>query len=343
MSSAPIVELFPLTSDETGARVVAFKNAAMKELQPRWGDLSVTEFRVIRSSPAEHADFFGIDDESGDLAALGVVVQFTDGANAHLVWVQIYVRPDMRRKGHGRRLLERAMDITTAAGRSVMGVDVYDTAPGAEEFVASVGAAVGMQEHISVVATSAVDSAKMERWREQGPSRADGYEVMQWTDTYPHGYDGQLAGLFVNADEDMPFEDASFEPGRETAETVRGRLERTKDTIKRVTSVARHIETDTVAGFSELLLFASDPSTLLTSLTAVHRDHRGHALGKWLKADAILRGMDRWPGATHIQTENAQSNAPMLGINHEIGFELEHTMIFYEATVEQVREYLNRS
>ena len=65
MSAVAIVELFPLASDETAERVVAFKNRAMKELKPRWGDLSVQEFRVIRSSPAEHADFFGIDDDSG--------------------------------------------------------------------------------------------------------------------------------------------------------------------------------------------------------------------------------------------------------------------------------------
>jgi GNAT superfamily N-acetyltransferase len=156
-------------------------------------------------------------------------------------------------------------------------------------------------------------------------------------------HDAQIARLFVIADEDMPFEDAAFDPGSETAETVRARLERTESTVKRITSIARHVESGELAGFSELTVRPSDPSTLFTSLTVVHRDHRGHALGKWIKADSILRAMERWPDATHVQTENAASNAPMLGINDAIGFRLEHTLIAYQANVAQVRAYLDRT
>jgi mycothiol synthase len=341
MPIAPIRNLYPLTSDEDAESVVAFRDRALRELIPRRADITVEEFLALHFSPSEESDFFGVDDGSGELAALGMVLRFTDGANAHLVWAQIFVRSDMRRTGLGRRLLSHVYELTIANGRSVIGVDTFDTVPAGDAFAASVGAEVGMREQINVVRTDSVDTSMLQRWTAAGPGRAPGYELLRWIDGYPQERDAQLASLFVIADEDMPFEDASFEPTRETAATVRERLERSKDTIKRVTSVAMHVETDAIVGFSELIVRRSDRNTLFTTLTAVHRDHQGLALGKWLKADAILRAMERWPDATHIQTENAHSNAPMLGINHEIGFEMEHTSVFYEATVEQVRAYLD--
>jgi GNAT superfamily N-acetyltransferase len=343
LNRVTIVDLFPMSSDETADKVVSFRNAARQELMPRLPGITVEEFRVGLSDPSQETAFFGITDGSDDIEALGVSVHFVDGPNAHLQWTQLSVRPGMRQRGHAKQLLARACSLAEVAGRTMLGADAYDSVPAGDAFALTVGASVGMREQINVVKTAAVDRAMLETWRQDGPVRADGYEVLQWVDGYPPEHDAQIARLFVGADEDMPFEDAAFDPGAETAETVRTRLERTKGTITRVTSVARHIESGDIVGFSELLVRKSDRDTLFTSLTAVDRDHRGHALGKWLKADAILRGMERWPEATFIQTENAHSNAPMLGINRAIGFEVEHTAIFYQVTVEKAREYLART
>ncbi len=332
-----------MSSDETAENVVSFRSAARQEVMPRLPAITVEEFRVGLSDPSQETVFYGITDGSGAIEALGVAVHFVDGPNAHLQWTQISVRPDMRRRGYARQLLARACSIADVAGRTMLGADAYDSVPAGDAFALTVGANVGMREQINVVRTAAVDRTMLETWRQDGPVRADGYEVLQWVDGYPPEHDAQLARLFVGADEDMPFEDAAFDPGAETAATVRSRLERSKGTITRITSVARHIESGDIVGFSELFVRKSDQESLFTSLTAVDRDHRGHALGKWLKADAILRGMERWPDATSIQTENAHSNAPMIGINREIGFEVEHTAIFYQATVEKVREYLARA
>ncbi len=343
MSALTITDLYPFTSDETAAKVVAFRNAALGELIPRRASNTVEEFRVVHSDPSQTSEIYGIVDESDDLEALGISVHFVDGPNAHLQWTQISVRPDMRRQGHARQLLAHACSIAEASGRTMLGADAYDSVPAGDAFAHAVGAEVGMREEINVVETAAVDRTMLKMWRLAGPQRAEGYAVLQWADGNPSEHDAQIACLFVMAEEDMPFEDAAFDPGAETAETVRRRLERTQHTITRITSVARHAESGDIIGFSELFSRESDQDTLYTSLTAVNRDHRGHALGKWLKADAILRGMERWPDAKFIQTEHAHSNAPMLGINHQIGFQLEHTAIFYQATVEKVRGYLARS
>ncbi len=343
MTTESTVDLFPLSSEDDADRVVAFYSRAYNEMLPRSQGTAVDEFRARFADPALEMHTFAIEDGSGGIEGVGIGIHWMDGTNGHLQWAQILVRPESRRMGHGRRLLARLAAVAASCGRSVMLADAYDTVPAGGAFAQAVGAHAAMREHISVVETDALDRTMLEAWRQDEPIRAEGYEVLSWADGWEQEHDSAIARLFVMADEDMPFEDAAFDPGAETAGTVRARLERTKDTITRVTSVVRHAESRVLVGFSELIVKASDSNTLFTMLTVVDRDHRGHGLGKWVKADSILHGIERWPRATHIQTENAASNAPMLGINDAIGFAPEHRMITYQATVDRVREYLERA
>ncbi|MFC2153094.1 GNAT family N-acetyltransferase, partial [Actinomycetota bacterium] len=123
-------------------------------------------------------------------------------------------------------------------------------------------------------------------------------------------------------------------------ETVRERLERTRDTTRRVTTVARHIESGRLVGFSELVRNHPADPVLDTSLTVVDPDHRGHGIGKRMKADVILRAITRFPDVTHIRTRNASSNTHMLRINDAIGFAAEHAVVAYQAPFATIDDYL---
>lgn len=314
----------------------------MRELFPRIADSTLLEFRARHDAPSSEQRFFGIDDGDGDLAALGIAMHWVDGSNPQLQFLQVLVRPDMRQQGLARVLLSRALEIAVEGGRTMITGDTVDTVPSGEAFAHAVGADLGLREHINVVAVSNIDTSMLEQWREEGPERASDYELLSWFDGYPRGHDARMAQLFVMADEDMPFEDWDFEPTAETAESVRERLERLADITNLVTSVARHRDSGEIVGFSELVAHPGDP-TLETTLTVVDRDHRGFALGKWIKADVILRALQRFPDVTHIETENAFSNAPMLGINDEIGFVPEHALLIFQASTDTVRAYLERT
>lgn len=54
--------------------------------------------------------------------------------------------------------------------------------------------------------------------------------------------------------------------------------------------------------------------------TGVRPEHRGHALGKWLKAAMTLRVLEERPHVTDIRTSNADSNEAMVGINCAMGY-----------------------
>ncbi len=336
------IDLNPFTSDADADVVVPFHNLALRETHPRSAFLTTDEFRARFDRPQMEQQFFGVIDDAGELAALGVAMWWVDGTNTHLLFLQNLVRPDMRQQGLGRQVLRRALEVTLERGRSMLIADIIDTVPAGQAFALTVGADLGLREHMNVVAVSDLDTEMLERWVTEGPGRAEGYELLAWAETYPEEHHGQLARLFVMADEDAPFEDAAFEPQAETAETVKERLERSEGFVERVASVVRHVESGAIVGFSEVVMVQKGSPSLNTSLTVVDRDHRGHAIGKWIKADAILRGIERYPDVTHIETENAFSNAPMLGINDEIGFRPEHTLMTYQATVDTVRAYLDR-
>ncbi len=343
MNIQATIDFLPFTSDADAAIVVPFHNRAFEEMHPRRMHVTTDEFRGRYMNSRTERSFFGIMDTEGELAALGQSVRWIDGTNAELTFIQNLVRPDLRQQGLGRSILRRALEIADEHGRTILTADTVDTVPPGVAFAEKVGANLSIREHINIVAVEDLDIAMLERWRDEGPVRAASYELLPWIDGYPEEHHGQIARLFVMADEDMPFEDASFEPQAETAESVKEDLDRSAGTVERITSVIRHIESGDIVGFSELLMLHKGNPTLNTTLTAVNRDHRGHAIGKWIKADAILRGIERYPDATHIQTENAFSNAPMLGINNAIGFEPEHTVLSYEATADRVRAYLDRS
>ena len=335
-----IVSLDPLSDDETAAFVVPFHNAALNELFPDRKEAGADEFKARFAAPEMETRFFGAFDVDGKLVGLCVVRLWIDGTNKHLLFVQVLVRPDRRRQGLGRLLLERAVEIAGTTGRSMIMADTFDTVPEGALFAAAVGADVGIREHVSRVAVAKLDTPGLRTWLDCGLTGALDYDLIRWTDGYPDTNLGAVAELFVMADEDMPFEDAAFEPITETAASLKLRLDASKPFVQRVTSVAVHRSTGQLVGFSELIRRLSDTSTLFTTLTTVHRDHRGHGLGKWLKADVITAAIARFPDTQHVQTENAFSNAAMLGINDAIGFVPQYTLTSYQLATDQVRQYL---
>ncbi len=54
--------------------------------------------------------------------------------------------------------------------------------------------------------------------------------------------------------------------------------------------------------------------------TGVVASHRGHGLGRWLKAENLRRALDHQPAIEVIETYNAESNPHMLAINVEMGY-----------------------
>lgn len=343
MSAPTITEVFPLTDEADAGAIIGILNEVWAELAPHRAPVSIVDHRASYTTARMKVRHFLAVGQDGDRLGLLITLEFLDGSNDHLVFVEIDVLRRARRRGIGTALLAKALEVATEGGRTTMGFDTYDTVPAGAQWCESFGATVAMREHLNAVEVVDLDIEMLERWRREGPSRAPGYDMLIWTDGYPTEYLEQVAGLWFMGEEDMPLEDMTFNPPSVSASFVAERLEQSAGVLERLTAIPRHIESDTLVGFSELLYRRSDPNNIQTTLTMVHRDHRGHALGKWVKAAVILEGLMRWPNGRRILTENAKSNDAMLGINDAIGFKPLGTLLLYEAETTKVDKYLARN
>ena len=235
--------------------------------------------------------------------------------NRHLAFVMGGVRPEARRRGLGTRLLRLCAEAARDAGRTKLHLFAVEGSAG-DRFLEAVGATYVYLARVSRCPVDALDRAELERWAEPRP----GYTVLTWDaptpDRYLEGYANVLHVMNT-----APLQDVDYEDEVITAELVRG-WERSIAERKgtKWVAVARSDATGEMVGLSELSFDGFRPERVEQWNTGVDPAHRGHGLGRALKAANALRLLDERPAARYIDTENQDENGPMLAINDAMGF-----------------------
>ena len=102
----------------------------------------------------------------------------------------------------------------------------------------------------------------------------------------------------------------------------------------------RHIASGELAGFTEVVWNPYRPDILQQWGTGVKPKFRGQGLGRWLKATMLEKVLRERPSVRVIRTGNADTNAPMLKINYEMGFKPYKAFYVWEVETEQVARAL---
>lgn len=258
--------------------------------------------------------------------------------NRHLANADVGVLLGHRRQGIGKRLLVPAVQAAEASGRTLL-MDGTDSAiPAGEAFMERLGARRGMVSRTNQLSLVDLDPALMKAWREQGPRKE--FELGWWEGAYPEAEVDAICALRAVMNtaprDDLEVEDQVWTP--EIVHQQQESLEQRK--VDRRTVFARHRSTGELAGYTEVFYDRALPHVLQQGDTGVLPKYRGHGLGKWLKGTMVERVPREWPEVKFIRTGNANSNAPMLRINHAMGFRSYKDWTIWQVEVTKVKEYL---
>ena len=303
-------------SDETVADVNAFENGWRIELDPE-GPLLPTRASRAHLDLREEANLFVARDAGG--AVVGSAWVDTPPHNRDLAFMLIATASRCRRSGVATKLLAAAAGLADEDGRKqiVFGCDALND--GAEAFAASLGAAVGLKAHVNRLVIADVDRAQMQAWADHP---ADDYDL-EWVPDgrYSDQWLPEIARLRSVLLNDAPMDDVPVERRSVPVDEVRDDDARLAGYGRaRWTLIARHRASGEPVGCTEMMIWPHDRQSLWQGATAVDGNHRGHSLGRRLKATMFHRIIGEFPETKYITTFNADSNEPMLAVNNAMGF-----------------------
>ncbi len=246
---------------------------------------------------------------------------FTDPDRAHLAELDLHVHPAERRGGVGSRLLAAAVAAARDDARRRLVAGAEDGSPGAR-FLTARGFRTVLTLRFCRLALVEVDTAALAGIVGRPHP---GYRLESWEGTVPDA----LAATFAasrRAMDDMPAGDA--DPARVTWDVDRVRAA-AKAVAERGdllhTVVAVDVRDGAIAGFTELVIPGDGTGDGRHYGTGVLPEHRGHGLGRWMKAESIRQARGRHPDLGALLTDTADGNTHMRRINDGLGYRPTHT------------------
>jgi mycothiol synthase len=331
-----------MLSDDDMRDLMAFWHVLDEEAHPEDPPQtfeSVANEVRIKPSFVRNRTFFGRDGSNAIVATAFAMWALTED-NQHLIDTSIRVRADHRRQGLGRALLARMIEAAEGGGRTTMVLRSTDRVPAGEAFARRIGAKLGLTQGMNRLVLAEADRELVRRWVDEGPRRAPGYSLVAIDGPYRDDLIEQIIDLSTVMNT-APREDLDQEDEIPTVEQAREmEAAHAQVHLERWYLAALHDASGQLVGWTEVGWVPDTPETVWQWGTGVRPEHRGHALGKWLKAVMLQRVLDERAGIIDIRTTNAESNDAMLGINHELGFRKLYTNLYWQVTVDRAKAYL---
>jgi GNAT superfamily N-acetyltransferase len=300
---------------------------------PPWQDVQVREY-LAETMPGERRISWIAEDDRLPEGQSRVFAHVSMLLLGDIGVLEVFVHPQLRRRGLGRQLVALAARRAYLEGFSTIGVEVIGATP-ATAFYESLGFEREYAETRSVLALSKVD------WDAVGAMAgeiADEYRIAY----YPGGPPDELLEAYAQAkleaqdEDDLDLAPRSSDPQRlkDSLETLH------KRGLKPYIVLAMHEATGVVAGLTEVVVPAQHPQRADQYDTIVVREHRGHGIDRAIKARMLLELRAAEPELVEVQTWNAHNNESMIKVNAELGYQSDRDWYEYGADVPQLVQAL---
>ena len=151
-----------------------------------------------------------------------------------------------------------------------------------------------------------------------------GYGLAQWTAACRRSSRETFADS-RRAMDDMPMGDIDYGTVVWDVERVRAAAQAVEIRGESLHTVAAVDDADgSIVGFSELVVPGDGQGDAQHYGTGVLPEHRGHGLGRWMKAEAIRQARERYTELGGLLTDTADRNAHMRAINDTLGYAPTH-------------------
>ncbi len=238
--------------------------------------------------------------------------------NRTLIWFELAVEPQARRRGVGSALLEEIGKVAAEVGRGLLISGAWYGSAGTT-FLKRHGfvqASVAAQRRLYPRRLPREGDAQL---LEQARAASGGYELLRVPGPLPEEMRAQMLTT-VEAINDAPLDDLDLEDDNFTVDRLRGYDAAQAAQHHRIYRiVARRRDDGAVAGHTVVAVEGLRPFRGEQHDTSVRREHRGHRLGLRLKLEMLQWLREAEPQLEHIDTMNQESNGPMIAVNELIG------------------------
>lgn len=239
--------------------------------------------------------------------------------NQDQAWFWAHVRRSSRREGLGTQLIAPALEVARRENRPKLSTWTWEGSDG-EGFLSFLGADRRLSDRTSRAWVKDVDVDLMRTWVKRAPERASDYELVSWKGPVSEenlaAYIDVLEVMNTAPREDFEEEDWHWTP-EQLREWESSSIEKG---VEWWVKVARHRPSGRFVGVTNIFFQPHRPYLASQGDTGVNPEHRNKGLGRWLKAAMFLELVEQKPEVDRVDTDNADSNRPMLAINTEMGF-----------------------
>ncbi|MFD8912316.1 GNAT family N-acetyltransferase [Streptomyces sp. NPDC059575] len=246
---------------------------------------------------------------------------FTGPGQEHLAELTLRVHPVERRKHVGSRLLDAAVAAARDNARRCV-IAQAEAGSSGDHFLPARSFRKVLTLRFSRLPLADVDTTALAAIVERPHP---GYRLASWHGTVPD----DLAHTFAasrRAMDDMPMDDTDYGTVTWDVDRVRAAAQAVEARGDQLhTVVAIDTSNGSIVGFTELVTPGNGTGDGQHYGTGVLPEHRGHGLGRWMKAESIRQAHHRCPDLGGLLTDTADSNTYMRHINDSLGYVPTHT------------------